>query len=114
MAAVAVAFPVLPGKADEARRFAQELMGPRRSEAEQAFRRFGFTREAWYLQSTPQGDLIIAYVEADDPARAFREWAAADDPFNQWYKQQTGAISGLDFNQPPPALPEEIFDWSVG
>jgi hypothetical protein len=29
MASVAIAFPILPGKADDAKQFAQDLMGPR-------------------------------------------------------------------------------------
>ena len=111
MATLAVAFPVLPGKADEGRRFAQEVMGPRRAEAEASFRRLGITRECWYLQSTPMGDLIIVWMEGEDPAGALRKWAESDDPFDRWFKQTAGAISGLDFNQPIPLMPEQVFEY---
>jgi uncharacterized protein with GYD domain len=113
MATVAVAFPVLPGKSEDGRRFAQEVT-ERQREAAESFGRMGVTRESWYLQTTPQGDLVIVYMEADDPVRAFQTWAASNDPYDQWFKRRAGAICGIDFNQPPPALPEQIFHWAAG
>jgi hypothetical protein len=50
-------------------------------------------------------------MEAEDPAAAFRTWAASGDPYDRWFKQETGAICGIDFNQPPPALPDQIYEW---
>jgi len=111
MATTAVAFPILPGKTEEARRFAQEAMGPRQNEAAASFRRLAVTRETWHLQSTPMGDMVIVVMEAEDPAEAFKQWAASNDPFDRWFKQQAGAITGLDFNQPIPALPEQVYEW---
>jgi hypothetical protein len=61
MPSIAVAFPLLPGKAVEARRFA-----------------------------------------AEDPAQAFREYAASDAPIDAWSKQRVQALTGVDMNQPPP------------
>src|SRR4051794_18023545 len=63
MASVAIVFPLLPGKADEAKQFAQQLTGPRRDEFNAAEARFGFTRQSWYLQPTPAGVQLIAYLE---------------------------------------------------
>jgi hypothetical protein len=111
VATMAVAFPILPGKADEARRFGEEVAGPRRTEAAASFRRIGVTHEAWYLQSTPRGDMIIVWMDAADPAAAFQKWGASQDPFDRWFKQTAGAICGIDFNQPMPALPQQIMDW---
>ena len=45
MATMAVAFTILPGKADDARRFGEEVAGPRRTEAAASFRRIGVTHE---------------------------------------------------------------------
>ena len=111
MATMAVSFPVLPGKADAARRFAEEVMGPRRTEAAASFRRIGVTHETWYLQSTPMGEMIIVWMEAADPAAAFQKWGASQDPYDRWFKETAGAICGLDFNQPMPAFPQQIMDW---
>jgi hypothetical protein len=112
MKSVAIAFPILPGKTQDARRFAQEVQGPRRQEMEQSLRAHGATREEWYLQTTPQGGLVIVYVEADDPTRLFQQWAQSTAPFDTWFKQQAGEISGMDFNQPLSDLPEQVFAWS--
>lgn len=110
MATMAVAFPVLPGQAEAGRRFAQEALS-RRQELAESFRRIGVSREEWYLQSTPQGELVIVVLEAADPRRAFQDWAASSDPFDRWFKQQAQAVSGIDFNQPLADLPERIFAW---
>jgi hypothetical protein len=112
MASVAIAFPILPGQADAARAFAQQLMGPRRAEFTAAEKRFGFTRPSWYLQPTPAGVQLIAYLEGDDLLRSFQQFAAAQDPFDVWYREQVHALSGLDMSQPPPGLPEQILDWA--
>jgi hypothetical protein len=111
MATVAIAFPILPGRTEEGRQFAGEVGGPRRAEMAEALRRIGVRAEQWYLQPTPMGDLMIVYMDAEDPTRAFRDWAASDHPFDRWFKQKAGAICGLDFNQPLPQLPEMLFDW---
>ena len=111
MATTAVAFPILPGKVDDVRRFAAEIMGPRREELSKSFRGFGITREAWYLQPMPQGALLVAYIEAEDPLRMFHQWAASQDPFDVWYKQQAGACAGIDFSRPVPGLPDQVMNW---
>jgi hypothetical protein len=111
MATTAVAFPILPGKTEEARRFAQEAMGPRQNEAAASFRRLAVTRETWHVQTTPMGDMVIVVMEAEDPAAVFEQWAASSDPFDRWFKQQAGAMTGLDFNTPITALPEQLFEW---
>lgn len=108
MANVAIAFPLLPNQADAARQFAQELMGARHAAFVAAEREHGFTRQYWFLQPTPAGTLLVAYIESDDPLRAFQSFAASQTPFDLWYKQQVKALSGLDLSQPPPALPEQI------
>lgn len=111
MATSAVAFPVLPGKTEAGRRFAQEVLGARRAEAEASWARGGISAESWFIQSTPMGDMVIVVMQAEDPARAWQEWAASQDPYDRWFKETAGAVCGLDFNQPLPAMPEQILDW---
>jgi hypothetical protein len=110
MATLALAFPVLPGKGDEARRFAQEVMA-RRDEAAASWGRMGLTRETWHLQSTPMGDLVLVWMEGDDPVEGMRRWAQSTDPYDRWFKDTAGAITGLDFNRPVPQYPEALLDW---
>jgi len=107
MPAIAFAVPVLPGKSDQMRQFARETHGPRLEEYRASDRRLGASRESWHLQHTPQGDFVLVYFEATDVQRVFSQFAASRDPFDVWFKQQVLEISGIDFNEPPPAAPSE-------
>jgi hypothetical protein len=111
MASMAVIFPVRPGQEEEAHRFVQELQGPRAAEWAEYQQRAGLTRQRWYLQATPLGTIVIVYHEGDDPARAMREWVASQHPFDRWFKDTAGAICGLNFDQLPPAVSEQILEW---
>jgi hypothetical protein len=115
MASLAFTLPILPGKTQEFRRFAQEVLGPRRDKHEatrQPFGGSGITKELAWIQQTPQGDILIVYLEGDDPVSWFQDWMSSQDPHDRWFKQQVQSISGIDFNQPPAGpLPELAFDW---
>ena len=110
MKSAAIAFPVLPGKSDQGRRFAEEVK-VREAEFARSLGQRGLTREDWYLQNTPQGDMIIVVMEGDDPLQTMQGWAGSSDPFDVWFKTQAQEISGIDFSQPMPVLPEHIFAW---
>ena len=62
MSRYALVFPVLPGK--DAREIATEMKS-RPREYEQSRRRLGITMERAYLQHTPMGDFVTAYLEAE-------------------------------------------------
>ena len=105
MALLVLAAPILPGKSDDFRRFAQEAVG-NQQEYEGYRRRCGLTRELAWIQPTPQGDLLIVLLEGDDPIKGNRIFAASDHPYDRWFKQQLQSITGIDFNQPLPGAPE--------
>ncbi len=109
MAAIAVAFPVQPGKTEAGRQFAREALA-RGAELAAFFDRIGVTEEHWYLQRTPAGDQVIVYFEADDPVAVFTRWAASNEPFDRWFREQAEGVTGLDFGG-TPELPEPIFHW---
>lgn len=110
MSSAAIAFPILPGKLDQAKQFAAAVKS-RSEEFSRSVAGQELTREDWYLQSTPQGDMIIVVMEGEDPLRTMHSWAESRDPFDIWFKNQAGEISGIDFNQPVPGLPEHTFAW---
>jgi hypothetical protein len=88
---------------------AEQCSGPRRAEFEDFHRRVGLTSEAWYLQQSPQGDVFILTLEGDPPG-AVRTLAGSDHPFDQWFKEQSREVHGVDFNQPLPGPPpEQVF-----
>ncbi len=98
MALATFVAPILPGKTQQWRRFAEELNGPRKKEYEESRRRHG-VRERTFLQSAPQGDMVIVTLEGDDPVESFRRFAATNDPFTRWFSQQVYEIHGIDLSQ---------------
>ena len=109
MALLVTAAPILPGKTDQWRQFIAELNGPRRREFEESRQRAG-VHERTFLQQTPQGDLVIATFEGEDPAGALGRMATSDDEFTRWFLQQVADIHGVDPEQAMPALPELVVD----
>jgi hypothetical protein len=111
MAVFMGAFPVLEGKEDEPRKFAEETLA-RRDEFAASQQRLGITKEMWVLQESPEGSMVILHFESDDVERAFSEFAQSDDNFDVWFKGRVKEVTGVDLNEPPPGLPEMILDWS--
>jgi hypothetical protein len=110
MESFAFVFPVLPGKAEQARIFGKEVMGPRASEMDASRRPLGVTREAVWIHETPMGDMGIVLIEGKDVAEANRRFAASTEPFDVWFKQTVLDFSGVDFGQPIPAMSEPLYD----
>ena len=112
MASLASAFPILPGKTEQWKHFCQEMVGPRRSQYEASRKRLGVTREVAYLQPTPQGDMVVVYMEAQNISRVFEGFGISQEPFDVWFRERVKEIHGVDFSQPLPGpLPEAIVDW---
>jgi hypothetical protein len=112
MALFASAFPILPGKTEQWKHFCQEMVGPGRSEYEASSNRLGITRAVVFLQQTPQGDMAIVYLEAQDIPRVFEGYASSQEPFDVWFREQVKDIHGVDFSHPLPGpLPQVVIDW---
>ncbi len=109
------AFPVLPGKEGEARKFASEIQGSRKAEY-QAFQAAsgGTTRETWSLQSTPAGSFMLVWFEAKDVAGAFEHLATGKEPFIAWFRSRIQDVTGLDMSLPSDeAQPDLLIDWKA-
>ena len=59
MKTIAFAVPILPGKTEQWKSFADEIVGAKRAAFEHSQKELGLTAENWYLQRTPQGDMAI-------------------------------------------------------
>jgi len=111
MATFIGAFPVLPGKDDDVRKFAQETMG-RSEEFSASQKRGGVTKEEWSLQQSPMGSLVLVHFEADDIEKAFATMAQSTEDFDVWFRGRVQAVSGVDLaaeSEGPP--PEIVLDW---
>ena len=105
-------FPVLPGKEDEPRKFAQETLD-RGDEFEASQRRFGVTKEEWSLQQTPMGSMVVVHFEGPDIEAVFAGLAQSNDGFDVWFKGRVLEITGVDLSAPSEdPLPEIIFSRS--
>jgi hypothetical protein len=91
----AAAFPILPGKMEDWKKFIAELNGSRR-EAYQANRKTLGVHERTFLQPTPMGDLVVITLEGDDPGAAFVKLAAMTDEFSTWFLAQVKDVHGFN------------------
>src|ERR687883_818367 len=106
---VCFALPVLAGKTEAAHAFFGELEGERKNAFTASEQRIKITKESWHLQQTPQGDLLIAYIESPDFANALKSFSGSRDEFDEWFKQRLAEVTGIDLNYPPPGpLSEQL------
>ena len=100
------AIPILPGKTQAVREMYKAIEA-RRSEADAANARYGIKKETWFIQPSPQGDLLLSYMEAEDVEKAMTAWLADQAPFAVWTKEKFKEFTGIDFSQPQQAPPPE-------
>ena len=111
MPAIGFVAPILPGKVEEHRHLAEEIMSSRRAEYQESRKRLGIHRESAWHQETPDGTVAVVYIEADDPGAAMAGMASSEEPFDRWFRERVSDIHGLDLTQPPPP-PVQILDAS--
>ena len=108
--AYAFAMPILSGKSEAAQRFIQEVLGPRKREYDDLQRRQGVTSERYYLQSSPEGDLIIVTGEGTfTPLSQVLD--VAGNPFDRWFIDQTQDFTGISMLELPDEMPEQLGEW---
>jgi hypothetical protein len=110
MALMAVAFPIVPGKNDDWRKFIGELNGARRAEFVASRKAMG-VRERTFLQPTPMGDMVIVTLEGDDPGKSFGRFVSSTDAFTLWFLGRVKEIHGVDLTQAASGpMPEQVID----
>ena len=110
MELIAAAFPILPGKTEDWRRWIAELNGSRREEFAESRRRLGI-HERVFLQATPMGDLVLVTIEGEDPSGAFRALATQEDPFSVWFRDRVREYHGVDLAEVAETpMPEKVLD----
>lgn len=112
MAAYNFAFPVLPGKEDEARQFAEEAVGKHAELYRSLMKASGTTRVTWTLQQTPNGSFILVWFEAEEPQKIFEVLATRTGEDADWMRGRIQEVGGTDMRQPMPGpQPELIMEW---
>ena len=111
MPVAVLVLPILPNREESWRRLAQDLLEYRVGEYEALGRHMGIRRVRVYLVRMPRWDVILAHVEARDPAEAFQRLMASEDPFAGWLKEKITELNGCDMNLlRRVSSPELIFD----
>ena len=108
--AYAFAMPVLPGKADAARAFVGEVLGPRKRDWDDLQRRQGVTEERYFLQPAPEGDLLI--VAGEGTFTPVSRWHDPEGiPFDRWFADRVREATGVDVRELGDELPELLGEW---
>jgi hypothetical protein len=106
MPEVMFALPILPGKTQAARDMYKVMEG-KRKELDAVSVRHGVKKETWFIQSSPQGDFMLGYLEVDDLQKAFMSFATDQDPVVVWSREKLKEVTGVDFAQPQQAPPPQ-------
>ena len=70
----------------------------------------GITREFVSLQETAQGDLLVAYLEGDDPDKAMERMMASDSEYARWIAGTVLPLLGTDHL----SAAQVLADWRDG
>ncbi len=98
----AYAWSVIPGKEGELEAFVRERES-RDAEYRGYRRQIGITREAVFLQRSPQGSQVITYRELSNTSTAQPN---SKSSFEVWLNDRMGALYGFDPTTAPPAKVE--------
>jgi hypothetical protein len=103
----AIVFPLLPGKRLALEQFVNALAA---RQEEHDLSHSAVPHESWFFQHTPQGDLVVVYLQAPDPMEIFAELSVSQTAFACWFREQVLELTGTDLALLPPfCLPERIF-----
>jgi hypothetical protein len=99
-------FPVLPGA--DARAITKRFNDQPKEYAESRSR-LGILLERAYLQATPMGDFVVAYLESERPfAETTVAMLQSDLEIDKFFIAQIKEIHGIDLNVPPEGPPPEL------
>jgi len=101
----AIAIPVLTGKKEQLKKFASDLNGRYKKEFNESRKELG-VQERTFLQSGPDGDMIIVTLEGENPQDSFKKFSEKNDEFSKWFVAQAKEIHGIDLTQKPPFTSE--------
>ena len=101
---------VPPGKIEGLRAAFAEMAGSREGQCVANRGVMGITREYVSLQHTPQGDVLLVYVEGDDPDKARERMMSSDSEYARWIAATVNPLLGRETGQEFPDA-EPLADW---
>jgi hypothetical protein len=106
-------FPVLAGKSDADLNAIADYFNAHPDEYRESRRAAGVTLERAYLQKTPMGSFVVAYIESErDLGATFAAMADTATPLQRRFAELIQEIHGIDIAAPPAGPPPEtIGEW---
>lgn len=113
MSKVALVFPLAAGKTDTEARSISDMFAADPGAYWESRDRHGVTLERAYLQTTPMGSFVVAYIEsAKDFATTIVGTLESDLDFDRKFIEMVKELHGVDLTQPPQGPdPEVLADW---
>ena len=110
MAATAFLIPIPAGKTETVKKAFEEMRGSREGQCVANRHVMGITTEFVTLHHTPHGDVLVAYLEGDDPSKATERMMASDSEYARWIAKDVLPLLGVAEGEPLPAS-ETLADW---
>lgn len=111
MQATAFVLPLLPGKTEADRSAMLSCWrGERKADFEASRKRHGIDAECVWIQQTPDGEVVVIYMESNDLAAAFKGVATSEEPFDRWFREHVLDVHGVNLQDDAPP-PEQILDY---
>ena len=108
MASKMMVIPVPAGNLEAIKACFAEMAGSREGQCVANRHVMGVTREFVGLDSTSNGDVLIAYLEGDDPDQAVDRMMSSDSEYARWIDSTVMPLLGSDRSM---AAAEVLADW---
>ena len=102
--------PIPAGNTEALRAAFGEMEGARERQCVENRHVMGITREFVTLQESPHGDLLIAYLEGDDPDMAVERMNASGSEYARWIADTVFPLLGTEHL----SAAEVLADWRDG
>ena len=109
MASRMIFVPVPEGNTEAVRGAFAEMSGSREGQCVANRGVMGVTREYVCLQHTAHGDVLIGYLEGDDPEKASERMMASDSEYARWIADTVMPLMGVRSLDSA----EVLADWSA-
>jgi hypothetical protein len=103
-----IVVPIVGGKVDGWKQWAEELSGARAGDLKDLNRRYGLTRHAAWLTETPDGPTVVALHEGPGAEDFMTRLVQSTDEFDTWFRGKIEEYHGLDLTQPPRGQSAEL------
>jgi hypothetical protein len=110
MASKIFLLPVPAGNTEALKAKFADMAGSREGQCVANRSVMGVTREYVALQQTPNGDVIVAYLEGDDPDKGMERMMASDSEYARWIASEVMPLMGTDTDHNLPSA-QVLADW---